>query len=78
LKGVFGRQAGIMPDMKYSKALKAGGWVWNDKNLHLWDCNSTKAIKVLTGNPSATTKMPAQRICDATKLADLTAFLKTL
>ncbi len=78
LKGVFGRRAGIMPDMRYSKALKAGGWVWNEKNLHMWDCNSRKAIKVLSGNPSAKTKMPPQHICDATKLADLTAFLKTL
>ncbi len=78
LKGVFGRRAGIMPDMRYSKALKAGGWVWNEKNLHLWDCDSRNAIKVLTGNPSAKTKMPPQHICDAAKLADLTAFLKTL
>jgi len=78
LKGVFGRKAGIMPDMRYSKALKAGGWVWNEKNLHMWDCDSRKAIKVLSGNPSAKTKMPPQHICDAAKLADLTAFLKTL
>jgi len=78
LKAVFGRQAGAMPDMKYSAALAAGGWVWNEKNLALWICNSKQAVKTLSGNPSAKTKMGPQRICDASKQADLIAFLKTL
>jgi len=78
LKGIVGRQAGIMPDMKYSPALKAGGWVWTIQALSAWDCDSKKAVKVLSGNPAAKTKMPAQHICDPTKQADLMAFLKTL
>jgi len=78
LKGIVGRKAGIMPDMKYSAALKAGGWVWTIQALSAWDCDSKKAVKVLSGNPAAKTKMPAQHICDATKQADLMAFLKTL
>jgi len=78
LKSVFARKAGIMPDMKYSPALTAGGWVWNEKNLALWVCDSKKAVKTLSGNAGAKTKMSTQRICDAGKQADLIAFLKTL
>ena len=78
LKGIVGRKAGIMPDMKYSADLAAGGWVWTAEHIAMWDCNSKKAIKVLSGNPAARTKMPPQRICDPQKQADLIAFLKTL
>lgn len=78
LKGIFERKAGIMPGMRYSPALAAGGWVWNEKNLALWVCNSKKAVKTLSGNAGAKTKMSTQRICDAGKQADLIAFLKTL
>jgi len=78
LKGIVGRKAGMMPDMKYSVAVKAGGWIWNEQALTAWICDSKKAVKVLSGNSAAKTKMPAQHICDATKQADLMAFLKTL
>jgi len=78
LKGVFGRKVGQMPDMKYSPALKQGSWVWNEANLAAWMCDSKKAVKSLSGDVSATTKMPAQRVCDVGKQADLIAFLKTL
>lgn len=78
LKGVVGRKAGQMTDMKYSSALRQGGWVWDEANLAAWICDSKKAVKILSGDASATTKMPAQRICDARKQADLIAFLKTL
>ncbi|MFQ5345608.1 MAG: c-type cytochrome [Mariprofundus sp.] len=78
LEGVFGRKAGAMPDMKYGAALAAGGWVWDEKNLAAWVCDSRKAVKSLSGDPAAKTKMPPQRICDATKQADLIAYLKTL
>jgi len=78
LKGIVGRKAGIMPGMKYSAALAAGGGVWNEKNPSMWSCDSKKAVKVLSGNPSAKTKMPARRICDPARQADLIAFLKTL
>jgi len=78
LKGVVGRKAGAMPDMKYGAALAAGGWVWDEKNLAAWVCDSRKAVKQLSGDSAAKTKMPPQRICDVTKQADLIAFLKTL
>jgi len=78
LKGVFGRKAGIVPGMRYSPALAAGAWVWDEENLALWVCDSKKAVKTLSGNASAKTKMGAQRICNADKQADLIAFLKTL
>jgi len=78
LKGVFGRKAGIVPGMRYSPALKAGGWVWTEKNLALWVCDSKKAVKTLSGNASAKTKMSSQRICKTGKQADLIAYLKTL
>jgi len=78
LKGIFGRKAGAMPDMKYGAALAAGGWVWDEKNLAAWACNSKKAVKSLSGDASAKTKMGPQRICDASKQADLIAYLKTL
>jgi len=78
LKAVVGRKAGIMPDMKYSPALAAGGWVWSSDNLASWVCDSKQAVKVLSGDPNAKTRMSAQRICDPTKQADLIAFLKTL
>ncbi len=78
LKGIFGRKAGAMPDMKYGAALAAGGWVWDEKNLAAWVCNSKKAVKSLSGDASAKTKMGPQRICDAAKQADLIAYLKTL
>ncbi len=78
LQGVFGRKAGQMADMKYSNALQQGGWVWNEANLAAWLCDSKKAVKSLSGDAAATTKMPAQRICDVERQADLIAFLKTL
>lgn len=78
LKGVFGRKAGIMPDMKYGVALAAGGWVWDEAHLAAWICNSKQAIKTFSGNASARTKMGPQRICDPAKQADLIAYLKTL
>jgi len=78
LKAIYGRKAGSMAGIRYSDALAAGGWIWDDKNLAMWLCDSKKAVKSLSGNSSAKTKMSAQRICDATKQADLIAFLKTL
>jgi len=77
-KGVFGRKAGKMTDMKYSASLASATWTWDAQKLALWVCNSKKAVKILTGDSSAKTKMPPQHICDPTKQADLIAFLKTL
>ncbi|RMG92919.1 MAG: hypothetical protein D6703_00830 [Zetaproteobacteria bacterium] len=78
LKGVVGRRAGKMPDMKYSKALAEAQWIWDEPKLAEWVCNSKQAIRKLSGDDSATTKMPAQRICDPRDQSDLIAFLKSI
>ena len=78
LAGIFVRKAGVMPDMKYSASLAAGGWSWDAEHLAAWVCDSKKAIKTFSGNAGAKTKMGRQRICDPGKQADLIAYLKTL
>ena len=78
LAGIFGRKAGVMPDMKYSTSLKAGGWVWDAEHLAAWVCDSKNAIKTFSGNAEAKTKMGSQHICDPGKQADLIAYLKTI
>ncbi len=78
LAGVVGRKAGSMPDMKYSPALAAGGWVWDAGHLAAWVCDSQAAVRTFTGDANARTKMPAQRICDPARQADLIAWLATL
>jgi len=77
LFGIMGSKAGSSDFKKYSKSLKAGGWVWNDENMKAWVCNSKKAIKDLTGDAHAKTRMGKQKKCD--KKADaVVAFLNTL
>jgi cytochrome c len=78
LKGVAGRHVGIMPKMKYSKALKNGDWTWTDENLRAWICNSKKAVKALTGDDHAKTKMPPQKICDPAKQDEVLAKLHSI
>ncbi len=77
LKGVLGREAGTAKGAK-SKALKAGGWTWDEDNMRAWMCKSKDAIKVLSGDPKAKTKMPNQKICDAAKQDEVIAKLKSL
>lgn len=36
LAGVFGRKAGTLPGFKYSDAIKAGDWVWDEATLDPW------------------------------------------
>lgn len=43
-RGVFNRKAGAVADYEYSKALKASGVVWNEKNLNLWLSGPEKFI----------------------------------
>ncbi len=78
LAGVFGRHVGRMPDMKYSPALANGDWRWDEAHLAAWVCNSKEAVRKFSGDASAGTKMPSQRVCDPAKQADLIAWLKTL
>jgi len=77
LFGVMGSKAGSTDFKKYSKALKAGGWVWNDENMKAWVCDSKKAIKALTGDEHAKTKMGKQKKCGE-KADAVVAFLNTL
>ncbi len=77
LLGVFGRDAGAADFKKYSKALKAGGWKWDEEHLRAWICNSKKAVKEFSGNKKAKTKMPPQKMCGE-KGDEVIAFLKQL
>jgi len=77
LAGVFGRKAGSTDFSKYSASLKNGGWVWNEENLRKFLYNSKTAIKELTGDDGAKTKMPPQKLKGA-KLDEVIAFLKGL
>ncbi|MDX8381523.1 MAG: c-type cytochrome [Ghiorsea sp.] len=77
LLGVFGREAGKSGFKKHSKALKNASWIWDEANLRAWICNSKKAVKELSGNKKAKTKMPPQKMCGA-KGDEVIAFLKGL
>lgn len=77
LFGIMGHKAGSSDFKKYSKSLKAGGWVWNDENMKAWVCDSKKAIKVLTGDEDAKTRMSKQKKCGE-KADAVVAFLNTL
>ncbi len=81
LGGVFNRQAGTQAAYKYTYAVfiaDGKAWRWDAAHLAAWLCDSTAAVRVFTGNPTAKTKMPRQRICDAAKQRDIIAYLKTL
>ncbi len=79
LKGVFGRKAGTQPGFKYkfTKYIKGDAWTWNEENLRAWIDNSKKAVKKLTGNKKAKTKMQPQHVTGADADAVI-AFLKSL
>jgi len=77
LFGVMGSKAGSSDFKKYSKSLKTGGWTWDDENMKAWVCKSKDAIKTLTGDDHAKTKMGNQKKCDA-KADAVVAFLNTL
>ncbi len=78
LQGIMGRKVGVMPDMKYSPDLASGTWVWNAEQMAMWVCDAKEAVKSLSKNPDARTKMPALHLCNPEKQADLIAFLRTL
>ena len=77
LFGIVGRTAGTAEGFKYSDDLKSAGFSWDAANLAAWVCDSGAAIKVLTGNPAAKTKMGKQRVCDADAL-NVAAYLESL
>lgn len=77
LFGIVGRPAGTAEGFKYSPDLNNAGFSWDAASLAAWVCDSKAAIKVLTGNPAAKTKMGKQRVCDANAL-NLVAYLQSL
>ena len=77
LFGIMGRQAGGTDFKKYGKSLKNANWVWDEENLKAWVCDSKKAIKDLTGDEHAKTRMGKQKKCGDDAEA-VVAFLKTL
>jgi len=77
LAGIVGREAGKSGFKKHKPALAKGGWVWTEANLRKWICNSKDAIKELSGDDHARTKMPPQKMCGA-KADPIIAFLKTI
>ncbi len=78
LFGVYGRTAGKNAGFsKYSSDLKNATFVWDEASLAAWVCSSKEAIKTLTGNPAAKTRMSVQKKC-GTKGQDIAAYLKSL
>ncbi|PIP02863.1 MAG: cytochrome C [Zetaproteobacteria bacterium CG12_big_fil_rev_8_21_14_0_65_54_13] len=77
LFGIVGAKAGSTDFGKYSPSLKDGTWVWDEAKLEAWVCDSKSAIKDLTGDAHAKTKMGNQKKCGS-EAADVVAFLSTL
>ncbi len=77
LATVFGRQAGKAPGFHYSPSLQQATFRWDEQALVAWVCNAKSAVKALTGDPAAKTKMPAMRVCGA-DARDVVAWLKSL
>jgi len=75
LQGVFNRAAGQSGFKKHSASFKTANWVWDEPHLLKWLCDSKEAVKEFTGDPSAKTKMPNQKMC-GTKGYDIVAYLK--
>jgi len=77
LFGIVGAKAGSTDFAKYSPSLKDGAWVWDEGKLTAWVCDSKQAIKDLTGDEHAKTKMGNQKKCGS-DAAEVVAFLTTL
>jgi len=70
LQGIVGRKSGTFPGFRYSRAMKAAGIAWDEKNL---DAYLTEPQKLVPGN-----LMPFSGVADAKQRADLIAYLKTV
>jgi cytochrome c len=70
LKGVLGRQAGVVADFRYSRAMKNAGFAWDAAKL---DAYIADPQKLVPGNI-----MPFSGIEDAKERANLVAYLATL
>ena len=69
LWGVFGRQAGAVPDYPYSEALAASGIIWTGETI-------ARLFEVGPDILTPGSKMPVQRLPDPEDRADLVAFLR--
>jgi cytochrome c len=67
-RGLFGRQAGSLPDYNYSTALKNSGIVWNQETLDRWLQGPAEMV------PG--TKMIFAGVADPQERADIVAYLK--
>jgi len=79
--GDFGRTAGTHPGFHYTfvKYIPAGGsWVWDERHIRQWICDSKRAIKAFTGDKTAKTKMPPQHICDPAAQDAVIAALRSI
>jgi cytochrome c len=70
LQGIVGRKAGTFADFRYSRAMKAAKFSWDDKTLETYLSDPQKLIP---GNV-----MPFSGLPDAKQRADLIAYLNTL
>jgi len=77
LAGVFGRKAGASDYKRYSVSLKNASFFWTEKNLTTFLRDTKTAIRELTGDEHARTRMPPLKISDA-EINEAIAFLKTL
>ena len=70
LYGIIGRKSASVPGYAYSTGMKAVGWIWTDEKLETY----LPAPRTLVPG----TKMSYGGLKDATKRADLIAYLDTL
>jgi cytochrome c len=71
LSGIVGRNAGMLPDYRYSDALKRAGWVWTPDKLKSY-------LSQPAGKANPGTRMKYDGLEDAGQLDDLITFLDTL
>ncbi len=62
LKGILGRKAGTYPGYRYvfKAYIKGEPWVWDEEKIRQWDFDTAHAVKALTGDSKAETRMPSQ------------------
>jgi cytochrome c len=82
LFGVVGSEVGLVPGYKYSREYKEGKWLWTRENLDLLINKKygtlEEAVRKLTGDPKARTKMKFYGAADkdAQKILDYLESLK--
>jgi cytochrome c len=68
LHGVFGRQAGVLENFRYSPALKRSGITWTPKTLEAYVADPQKAVPQ--------NRMPYAGMPEARDRADLIAYMQ--